>query len=73
MMGRPKIDQQVVFLGVRDLEATADFYEGVLELRIGDEKHILEAGDSIYFDSDIPHAARGLDPGKSKAIVVVTT
>ena len=31
-MGRPAIDQQVVFLGARDLEATADFYEGVLKL-----------------------------------------
>jgi len=47
--------------------------EGVIELRVGDEKHILEAGDSIYFDSDIPHAARGLDPGKSRAMVIVTT
>jgi len=31
-MDRPAIDQQVTFLGARDLEVTAAFYEGVLSL-----------------------------------------
>ena len=31
-MSRPAIDQKVTFLGTSDLEATAAFYEGVLEL-----------------------------------------
>jgi len=46
--------------------------EGVIEFRSGDLAYVLEAGDSIYFDSDLSHAARGLEPGKSKAIIVVT-
>ncbi|MDH3346295.1 MAG: cupin domain-containing protein [Kiritimatiellaceae bacterium] len=47
--------------------------DGVIEFRSNDTVHVLEAGDSIYFDSDLPHAARGLEPGKSRAIIVVTT
>jgi catechol 2,3-dioxygenase-like lactoylglutathione lyase family enzyme len=31
-MARPAIEQQVTFLATRDLEATAAFYEGVLQL-----------------------------------------
>ena len=35
--------------------------EGRLELWLNDKPHILEPGDSIIFDSHIPHALRGLD------------
>lgn len=35
--------------------------EGRLELRLGDEALELEPGDSLYFDSQTPHALRGLD------------
>lgn len=35
--------------------------EGRLELRLGDKVLELEEGDSIYFDSQNPHAMRGLD------------
>jgi transcriptional regulator with XRE-family HTH domain len=35
--------------------------EGRLELWMGDKAHILSPGDSIIFDSHIPHALRGLD------------
>ncbi|WP_147819149.1 helix-turn-helix domain-containing protein [Salidesulfovibrio onnuriiensis] len=35
--------------------------EGRLELRINGEPLILEPGDSIYFNSEAPHALRGLD------------
>jgi len=47
--------------------------EGVLEFRSGDIVQMLEAGDSIYFDSDLSHAVRGIEPGKSKAIIVVAS
>ncbi len=47
--------------------------EGVIEFRTEKEAYVLEAGDSVYFNSDIPHAARGLEPGKSKAVIIVTT
>jgi transcriptional regulator with XRE-family HTH domain len=45
---------------------------GALQLRIGEEQHLLEAGDSIYFDSSIPHAYRCHDHQPCSAIVVTT-
>jgi mannose-6-phosphate isomerase-like protein (cupin superfamily) len=38
---------------------------GKLEMRIGNEEHILEAGDSIYFDASLPHSYR---PSESKDV-----
>jgi quercetin dioxygenase-like cupin family protein len=35
--------------------------EGRLEIRVGDEVLELSPGDSLYFDSQNPHALRGLD------------
>ncbi len=35
--------------------------EGRLELRLGEDTLELEPGDSLYFDSQTPHALRGLD------------
>jgi mannose-6-phosphate isomerase-like protein (cupin superfamily) len=35
--------------------------EGRLELRLGEEILELAPGDSLYFDSQTPHALRGLD------------
>ena len=32
--------------------------EGKMEVRLGDESHILEEGDAIYYDSTVPHLAR---------------
>lgn len=50
--------------------------DGIIEFRSEDDPalkrdYILEAGDSIYFDSDRPHAARGIDTGPCKALIVV--
>jgi len=35
--------------------------EGRLEVLLGDETIIMEQGDSLYFNSHIPHAMRGMD------------
>jgi transcriptional regulator with XRE-family HTH domain len=45
---------------------------GTLQLRVGEENHLLEDGDSIYFDSAIPHAYRRHDRAPCAAIVVTT-
>ena len=45
--------------------------EGKLEFFTEDEVIILEKGDSIYFDSGIPHGYRGLGGKSPKALVVV--
>lgn len=43
---------------------------GQLELHIGTEDHILESGDSIYFDSSLPHSYRRVSQKPCSAIVV---
>jgi transcriptional regulator with XRE-family HTH domain len=43
---------------------------GKLELHIGTEDQILESGDSIYFDSSLPHSYRRVSQKPCSAIVV---
>lgn len=43
--------------------------EGRLEFIYGDETHVLEEGDHVYFDCCIPHSGRSL--GKTKATLMV--
>ena len=43
---------------------------GKLELHIGTENHILESGDSIYFDSSLPHSYRRSGEKLCSAIIV---
>jgi mannose-6-phosphate isomerase-like protein (cupin superfamily) len=43
---------------------------GKLELHIGTEEHILESGDSIYFDSSMAHSYRRVSQKPCSAIVV---
>ena len=45
---------------------------GRLTLHIGEEEVSLDAGDSIYFDSSVPHAYRR-GGGRRCAAIVVTT
>ena len=45
---------------------------GTLSLHIGDEQHTLEARDSIYFDSTVPHAYRKSGTKTCCALVVTT-
>jgi transcriptional regulator with XRE-family HTH domain len=44
--------------------------EGSVAIRYGDEEHILNAGDSVYFDGMEPHSYRGLSREPAKALVV---
>ena len=43
---------------------------GKLEMQIGANEHTLENGDSIYFDSSLPHTYRRVSSGPCSAIVV---
>ena len=43
---------------------------GKLELHIGTEDYVLESGDSIYFDSSLPHSYRRVSQKPCSAIVV---
>jgi len=44
--------------------------DGVVEFRSTEQIHLLKKGDSIYFDSSIPHALRGVD-GPANALIVI--
>jgi transcriptional regulator with XRE-family HTH domain len=46
--------------------------EGSLAIRYQDEEHVLNAGDSVYFDSSEAHAYRGIAKTITRAIVVTT-
>lgn len=46
--------------------------EGQLEVRYHDEIHVLNVGDSAYFDAAESHGYRGLTKTPSKAIVITT-
>jgi transcriptional regulator with XRE-family HTH domain len=43
---------------------------GTLSLHVGDVEHVLEAEDSIYFDSAVPHGYRRRGPRACSAVVV---
>jgi transcriptional regulator with XRE-family HTH domain len=43
---------------------------GRLELRTGEDKQVLQEGDSIYFDSTVSHGYRRVGAKRTKALVV---
>jgi len=45
--------------------------EGGMDFYLGDIVYTLEAGDSVYFDSGIPHAMRARDGKKTRFLAVV--
>jgi transcriptional regulator with XRE-family HTH domain len=45
---------------------------GSIAVRYQDEEHILEAGDSVYFDASERHSYRGLVEENSRALVITT-
>ena len=45
--------------------------QGALAVHVGSDEHVLKAGDSMYFDSSVPHAYRR-SSGRACSAVVVT-
>jgi len=45
--------------------------EGILEFRTESQQYILRPGDSLYFESSIPHAYRALERRNAKALSVI--
>jgi transcriptional regulator with XRE-family HTH domain len=66
----PEIDKYVFF--EHEGEEFIFVLTGKVEWQAGGEKVILEPGDSIYFDSRLPHRGRGLG-GAASALVVAYT
>jgi transcriptional regulator with XRE-family HTH domain len=59
---RPHVHPGCEFLYVLD---------GELEIRHAEKTHVLEAGDSVYFDASTPHAYRCM--GKTPATAIIVT
>ena len=47
--------------------------EGAVEVSYGKKLHVIEAGDSIYYDSIVPHHVHGHDGQAAKILAVVYT
>jgi transcriptional regulator with XRE-family HTH domain len=45
--------------------------EGRMEFFYDGESYILEEGDSVYFDADVPHSGKSLGDKKVKALIVI--
>ena len=42
--------------------------KGVVEVRVGDDRHLLKEGDSIHFRSSKPHSIRNIGDGTSRVL-----
>ncbi len=47
--------------------------EGKMEVRLKDEIHVLEPGDSIYYDSTVPHLVKCHGQGQARILAVLYT
>lgn len=45
--------------------------EGAIEVEYGKDRHVLEAGDSIYYDSIVPHQVRAAGESSARILAVV--
>jgi len=45
--------------------------EGKIEFFYGDERYILETGDSIYFNAHIPHSGISLGDKKARVLIII--
>lgn len=50
----------------------ATVIKGAIEITLNKNVYFLKKGDSIYFNSSIPHAVKNVGKGKAEAIWVVT-
>ncbi len=46
--------------------------KGTLELKLNDVRYVLKKGDSMYFNSNIPHKFKNIDRGITEAVWIVT-
>ncbi len=67
----PRLDTADMIFVSHKGEEFLHVLEGKLEFRSVEEVHVLDPGDSIYFESDIAHSFRCLGEQTARAIVVV--
>lgn len=56
-----------------DHEGEELFYvlKGKVRFYYGDKEYLLKEGDSVYFDSSIPHRGEGIGKNSAKALTVI--
>lgn len=47
--------------------------KGIIEIAHGKQKYVIEAGDTIYYDSIVPHHVHGFEGQAAKILAVVYT
>lgn len=65
----PAFDERAVF--VHEGEEFMYVMQGVHEFIYKDKKYVLKEGDSIYFDSRIPHTGRSVGKKRAKILAVM--
>ena len=65
----PAFDERAIFS--HDGEEFMYILEGVHEFIYDNKKYILNEGDSIYFDSRIPHTGRSIGKKRAKILAVM--
>jgi transcriptional regulator with XRE-family HTH domain len=67
----PKSADEPIFLNTHDGQEYNYVISGRLQLQINGKDLILEAGDSVYFNSALPHGMRALDGDKVSFLAVI--
>ena len=57
---------------VHEGEECGSVLQGKVEIWVGEEYYVLEAGDAIYQKSTIPHRSRNIGEGEAIVIVAIT-
>jgi transcriptional regulator with XRE-family HTH domain len=65
----PAFDEKAIFS--HDGEEFMYILEGAHEFVYDDKKYILQEGDSIYFDSRVPHTGRSMGKKRAKILAVM--
>ena len=65
----PHADDQTIFR--HEGQELMYILQGSMEFWYGDERHILNEGDCVYFDSQVPHRGQCFGDAESKVLVVI--
>lgn len=53
-------------------EAHVHILKGVVEIHVGDERHLLKEGDSVHFSSKQPYSVRNIGDGVARFVWTIT-
>jgi len=67
----PKADDEPIYLNSHPGQEYNMVISGRLQLQIGNKELILEEGDSIYFNSELPHGMKALDGKQVNFLAII--